>query len=244
MIPTKPNFSGAQLDEGMPKALQVYELLRAAIISMQFAPGEGLVERDLADELGVSRTPVREAILRLAGENLIIVKRSGGTFVNKIILRQVLEGQLVRDTLEMRVVQLAARNFRAELGGDFEAILVRQKAVADRKEVDEFFALDNEFHKLICTCSGYPNAWKTIHAATGQLDRVRRYAFPRKDNFEKVFREHSDIYTAIKMRDEKTAAGIFQIQLDSTFPTIELLRNLDSAYVVDDGINVSVSDLR
>ena len=78
---------------------------------MKLAPGETLSEKDTCAELGISRTPMREAVLRLAQEGLVNIVPSGGTFINKIVMKKVIEGHLVRSSLEMRTIRLAARNF-------------------------------------------------------------------------------------------------------------------------------------
>jgi GntR family transcriptional regulator, rspAB operon transcriptional repressor len=218
-------FKPDQLDGRTSKAAQVYELLRDAIISLKLPPDSPIVEKDICAQLGISRTPLREAIIQLAKESLIKIAPSDGTFVNKIVLREVLQGQLIRDTLEMRLTRLAARNFKPEFEKDFELALFKQKAAAKRKDVDEFFALDNEFHQLICFCAGFPDAWQTIHNATGQLDRVRRQAFPLESHYSTVYDEHSEIYGYLKRHDEDGAARAFQLQLDSTFASIEILRS-------------------
>jgi len=236
-------FTNEQIDGRMPKAMQVYELIRAAIISLKLTPGSAIVEKDICAQLGISRTPLREAILQLSQESLVNIKPSGGTFVNKIILRQVLEGQLVRDTLEMRLVRLAARRFDGQFEKEFDLALFKQRSAAERQDVDEFFALDNEFHRLICSVAGYPDIWETIHSATGQLDRCRRQAFPLEGHFMTVLKEHEDIYDCLKRHDEEGAAAAFQVQLDSTFPSLEVLRKHLPDLIQYDG-EVSVDDIR
>ncbi len=236
-------FNPDQLDGRTSKAAQVYELLRGAIISLRLPPDSPIVEKDICAQLGISRTPLREAIIQLAKESLIKIAPSDGTFVNKIVVREVLQGQLVRDTLEMRLTRLAARNFKPEFEKDFELALFKQKAAASREDVDEFFALDNEFHQLICACAGFPDAWQTIHNATGQLDRVRRQAFPLEGHYSTVFDEHSTIYDQLKKRDEDGAAHAFQLQLDSTFSSIGILREKQPDLLVGD-IEINVYSIR
>ncbi|WP_245490590.1 GntR family transcriptional regulator [Mesorhizobium sp. M7A.F.Ca.US.011.01.1.1] len=90
------------LTDSLPKTHQVYEIIREAIISMRLPPEAVLAEKEICAELGISRTPLREAILNLATQNLVVIRPSGGTVVNRIVLRQVLQGHMVRDTLEVR----------------------------------------------------------------------------------------------------------------------------------------------
>lgn len=237
------DLSATKIDSRLPKTTQVYEIIRNAIISMKLPPGAPIVDKEICQQLGISRTPLREAILQLSTESLVIVKPGGGTFVNHIILREVLEGQITRDTLEMRLVRLAARNFDPQFESEFEVALFRQKVAAERQDVDDFFALDNQFHRLICDCSGFPSGWRTIHGATGQLDRIRRHAFPAENHFFEVLDEHTKMYEYIRNRNEDGAAEIFQIQLDSTFPTLEIIRKLDPQLISYEG-HVSISDIR
>lgn len=236
-------FASTRLDDRLPKAVQVYEIMRSAIISMQLPPGAPIHEKEICLQLGISRTPLREAILQLATEDLVLVKPSGGTFVNRILLKEVLDGQITRDTLEMRLVRLAARRFRPDFASEFEVSLFRQARAAERRDFDEFFSLDNEFHRLICNCSGFPNSWRTIHMATGQLDRVRRLAFPIENNFAPVLREHTQIFECLRRNDEAGAASVMQEQLDSIFPTIDLIKRTRPELISDDEA-ISISDIR
>ncbi|MDT6942559.1 FCD domain-containing protein [Brucella pseudogrignonensis] len=88
--------------------------------------------------------------------------------------------------------------------------MFKQEAAAKRKDKDEFFALDNEFHKLICETAGFPDSWMTIHNATGQLDRVHRQAYPLEGHYSEVFNEHREIYERIRKRDEAGAASVYK----------------------------------
>src|ERR1700751_1292311 len=88
--------------------VEAYDALRASIISLQRAPGQRLSEAELAKELGVSRTPVREAIIQLRTDGLVEVTPQAGTFVSKISLRNVREAQFAREALECAAIREAA----------------------------------------------------------------------------------------------------------------------------------------
>ncbi|MDQ0474058.1 GntR family transcriptional regulator [Labrys wisconsinensis] len=242
MMPNLDFFDAARLDMRLPKTTQLYELVRGAIIAMVLPPGEAILEREICARLGVSRTPLREAVLQLATERLVVVRPGGGTFVNAIDLGEVLAGQLVRDTLEVRLTRLAARRFAPEQAKDFELSLYRQKEAARRRDVSEFFELDNGFHRLVCTVSGISGSWRTLHAATGQLDRVRRLAFPIEDNYETVLAEHAAIYEGVRRHDEAAAVAALQEQLDSIFVTIRLIREQRPELL--SGGEVGLADIR
>ena len=241
--PSPLGFNAGQINSKLPKSTQVYELLRAAIIEMKLLPSALVVEKEICNSLNVSRTPLREAIIQLESEGLVVVKPSGGTFVNLIDLKAVLNGQLTRDSLEARVVQLAARNYSSEFESWFEVSLFQQKSAVGRKDMNEFHRLDNGFHKLICEASGFASAWNTIHSATGQLDRIRRYALPSGDHFKESFREHAEIFSLIKARDEDGALKAFRHHIDRLFNEVELLKKIDPDFVLNGG-EISIKSIR
>ncbi len=213
---------------GLPKALWAYNVIRNAIITMKLAPGETLNEKEACAELGISRTPMREALLRLAQEGLVNIVPSGGTFVNKIAMRKVIEGHLVRSSLEMRMIRLAARHFDPVYEKDFDLLIFRQKEAAKRRDMDEAFKIDNEFHHLLCRVAGFANVWQTIHAATGQLDRVRRQAFPKMGYFDEVTDEHMALYAALRAHDESGAARLLKQHLGGILAAIEYIVQTDA----------------
>lgn len=231
-------FNPEQLDYRLPKTAQVYELLRSAIISLKLQPGETISEKDLCSQLDISRTPLREAILQLANQKLIIIRPNASTVVSPIKLKDVLEGQLVRETLEMRSVKLAARFFDDRHADAFNTSLLRQRSASQRKATDEFYALDEDFHKIICECSGYPNLWRLLNGAKGQLDRVRRWAFPVQNHFDEVIAEHEKIANAIMSNDEATAEHLMLAHLDSIFETLQILIDERSDFFTEDSIAI------
>lgn len=215
----------AELQNGQPKALWAYDAIRDAIISMRLVPGAVLNEKDICQQLGVSRTPMREAVLRLAQEGLIQVVPSGGTFVSKMDVRKILEGHLVRASIELQNIRIAARHYNPVYNKDLDLLIFRQKNAMEHRDSDEAFQVDNEFHKLICRIAGFPNLWKIIHSSTGQLDRARRYAFPEIGFFEEVVVEHGAIYQALKSKDEEEASRLMRHHLGSIRDIVQHVLN-------------------
>lgn len=205
------------------KAARVYAELRDAIISMRLRPGARLVEKDLCETLGVSRTPLRDAILRLAQERLVTVVPSDATFVNKVIAEAVVEGQIVRESLELRMVTLAAEFFDPVFEARFELVLFRERKAAERQDNEESFVLDNAFHRLLCECAGFPHVWETIRNATGQLDRVRRRSFPLQDFHMQVLEEHQAIFDAVSRKDPEAAERILKTHLNGNLRSLRVL---------------------
>ncbi|PZU24187.1 MAG: transcriptional regulator [Shinella sp.] len=227
-------FRPIEAGDGQPKAAKTYSELRDAIITMKLQPGVALQEREICAQLAISRTPMREAVLRLAQEGLVNVIPSGGTFVNKISVRDVIEGQIVRDALELRMVRLAARNFDSTHERAFDLLMFRQQEAGKRRDADEAFTIDNEFHRQICTVAGFPNIWQTIHAATGQLDRLRRQAFPKEGFFDEVVEEHAAIQKALAAHDEAEAVRLMKAHLNGIAQVLRFVMASDPGIVSDE----------
>ncbi len=206
-----------------PKSTQVYVLIRKAIIQLVLPPGAVINEKTICEKLGISRTPLREAIRQLAAENLVHVIPDTATRIAQINLQDVFDGQLVRDALEMRVVRLAATRMSVEFEKRFNANLERQSTLAHARDFDGFYDLDEEFHRLISECGASVKVWKIICDAKAQLDRVRRLVFPLKNHLDIVLSEHLNILDGLRRRDEAFAADAMQAHLDRVFETIRVL---------------------
>ncbi len=212
-----------RLDRGSVKSAQVYGLIRQAIIQLTLPPGAAINEKAICERLGISRTPLREAVLQLTAENLVTVIPDTATRVAPIHLQDVFDGQLVRDALEMRVVRLAATRMSPEFEQRFDANVRRQAALAAARDFDGFYELDEEFHRLISECGASIKVWKIINGAKAQLDRVRRLVFPLNNHLDVVLEEHLNILDGLRRRDEEVAADAMQAHLNRVFDTIKIL---------------------
>jgi DNA-binding GntR family transcriptional regulator len=209
-------------------------LAREAIVSLWLKPGQAVSEKEIASQLGVSRTPVREALMRLSDEGLIEVFRQSGTFVSPIKLHDVYEGQLVREALEIAVVRRATRKFDRRFESRFQALLARQRECAKWNDYDGFHALDEEFHRTISECSGTPRVWRIIISAKAQLDRVRRLGIRAPGQFQQILQQHESIVAGMKSGDEALAASALQEHLNAVFTSIRLLLDENSAYFLSE----------
>ena len=135
--------------KGQPPRLsvrdQTLETLRRRIISLQLPPGEPLSENELAQELGVSRTPVRESLILLREEGLVQVYPQIGSFVSLVDLSRVSEAQFVREAIECA----SLRDLSVDAAGiaGLREILQSQREADANGDVEEFFRLDEEFHR-------------------------------------------------------------------------------------------------
>ncbi len=217
-----PSFV-AMVDPALPKTAQVYEVIRRAIVGLAMPPGSVIDERAICEQLGVSRTPLREAILKLSDEHLVVVVPNSGTYVSRIDLQTVFDGQLVRDALEIKVVGLAAIKMSPTFERKLDFNMYQQKRLAAELDYDGFYELDEAFHLMICEHGASLRIWKIVYGAKGQLDRVRRLAFPVPMHLETVLTEHAAIADGLRLRDPEAAAAAMKLHLDRLFQTIRTL---------------------
>lgn len=224
--PDEPGLPGSlinSIDPALPKTAQVYWIMRRAIVGLVLQPGSIVNERLICEQLGISRTPLREAILQLNAENLVSVVPNSGTFVAKIDLQSVFDGQLVRDALEMKVVRLAATRMTPQFERSLDFNIHQQKRMAADRDFDSFYLLDEAFHEMIAVFGASAYVWKILNGAKAQLDRVRRLSFPLVSHLDVVLAEHGAIIDGLKLRDPDPAAAAMKVHLDRTFRMIHRL---------------------
>ena len=151
-----------------------YRVLKGNIMSLELKPGELLSESDLSEKLKISRTPIREVIMKLKNEHLIEVKPQAGTYVSLIDKEIIDEAIFMRKLLEKGVLREACNEFSEEMFMELEKNLFAQKLVLnkDGKE-NEFHNLDKEFHKLIFIGCHKINIWESIMKISTHYNRMR-----------------------------------------------------------------------
>ena len=201
-------------------APQIYEDLRERIISVALVPGELLSEVRIAQDYGVSRTPVREAFKRLEEERLLEVVPKVGSFVARIDLDSVRDSQFIRQTLECRIVELAADRISPAQCARLEETLERQKAAVAAEDSGAFFRADEQMHEMLAAISGHRSAWAVIHEAKAQLDRLRRLALADPAHQRRRYDEHSAIVRRVCAGDGAGAAVAMREHLSSILGAI------------------------
>jgi DNA-binding GntR family transcriptional regulator len=226
------------MDPSLPKTGQVYELIRRAIVGLSLPPGSNINEKVICEQLAISRTPLREAILQLQSENLVTVMPNSGTYVSRIDLQSVFDGQLIREALEMKLVRLAATRMSPIFERQLDFNMHQQRRLAMELDYDGFYELDEAFHSMICEFGASIRIWRIVNGAKAQLDRVRRLAFPVPTHLEAVLREHSAIVDGLKLRDPESAAAAMKIHLERVFETIRRLITERRDYFASDANDI------
>jgi DNA-binding GntR family transcriptional regulator len=175
-------------------AEQCSDLLREQIIWGRLAPGARLVETDLADELGVSRTPVREALKRLEDDGLIL-RRGGRLTVATFDQGVAVERLLIRELLEPFVAKESAPRLTGPDLARLRSILGEMEAQLDQRQynVRHSAELNMEFHDLLNSRCPYPLIIKTSRVALDAHSAVRLYSTYTVDDLHRVHDEHAEI---------------------------------------------------
>ncbi len=187
----KPRNQNIALDKNSSVAVQVHYHLRQQILRLNLKPGMALSEKELSLQLGVSRTPVREAFIRLSEEGLVDIFPQRGTIVAPIRMDEIKEAQFLREILETAIVRRAAENIEKKFLNLLETNLANQKKSLEHADFTEFMELDEEFHHLLCQGVSFPRAWRVIQAVKGQLDRMRFIGLPQPGHAALMFHQHS-----------------------------------------------------
>ncbi len=178
---------------GLSTGDQVYAALRAAIVSAELEPGRRLSENELAELLGVSRTPVREALARLRDERLVAIVPQLGTFVTLISPAAVEDAAFVREALECAAIRRAVERVGDASDAALAALqanLAAQERAEQTADADAFDALDDALHRLLAELSGHEIAWSLARRANGHLDRVRGLSLPEPGYLGEMVAEH------------------------------------------------------
>lgn len=185
-----------------------YRVLKGNIMSLELKPGELLSESDLSEKLNISRTPIREVIMKLKNEHLIEVKPQAGTYVSLIDEEIIDEAIFMRKLLEKEVLIEACNKFSEEILMELEKNLFAQKLVLDKvgKE-NEFHNLDIEFHRLIFIGCNKVNIWESIMKISTHYNRMRLLSEMKSDK-KQIIEQHR-IY--IDMIKNKSKDGIEEV---------------------------------
>ena len=207
----------ARIDRGRPIPDQVYALLRRTIVTLRLPPGAAIVEKDITQQLGISRTPVRDAVRLLAEEGLVNIKPQSGTFVALINREQLEEGRLIRRALEIEGIKLAVQNVTQERIDTLQGIIAAQERAGGRGDHIGFIDLDDRFHRHISEMSGHLRLWKVITGVKAQLDRMRLMAAPFPGQERRVIGQHQAIADALQKRNEERCVRALEHHLDDAY---------------------------
>lgn len=211
----------------------VCDLLLDQIVTFKLKPFEVLSEKRISESVGVSRTPVREALARLAGQRLVDIYPQRGTFVAPLRHEDLARSQFMREALEVGLVQrVTAMPDRAVLVKQLRAEVELQKMFSKLDDDTRFYGSDEDFHRAIATFAGLPGIWDEIKRGKVHMDRCRRLALATLDKEVGVVADqHQAIVDAIEGGDARAAAVATRKHLRRILDFVEKIPETYPEYV-------------
>jgi DNA-binding GntR family transcriptional regulator len=201
---------------------QVQDLIRDAIVKLDFTPGEFIRKEAICQRLGVSRFPVSEALGRLADEGFVEILPQRGTRVSCIDIAACRHAMFMRRAIEGEAMRVIASRVDETLIARIDENLREQEIAIERNDGSQFFRLDHAFHDLLLGSLGYSRVQSVVDAARAKLDRTREFLLRAPLRRSRSYLEHVAIADALKRRDPEAAQNAMVHHLDRSMDEIEL----------------------
>ena len=196
------------MNEYLPLRDVVFNTLRQAILKGELKPGERLMEIALAERLGVSRTPIREAMRKLEQEGLVVMIPRKGAYVDGISLKDIHEVYEIRAALEALALELAAKYITDEELDELALQVKEEEALTDVGRLNEIIFIDSSFHDLIYQYARNSKLTQFVEILQEQFKRFRALPLGGSARSNTALEEHQQILEALKNHDSILAAQL------------------------------------
>lgn len=220
------DLNSLEIKNYKPLGEVVFDYLRNAILSGELKPGERLMEVTIAEQLGVSRTPVREAIRKLEKEKFVIMIPRKGAYVADLTKKDILEVLEIRKELEGFAAELAATRMEEQEIEKLGEILSDFNLCMDAMDKKRMIETDNAFHSTIFEATKNSRLMHMIYDLHDQFQRFRLIYFSEFSNFKEIQASHIRIYNAIINKDAETARTEAESHVD-------LIRELVNKWIME-----------
>ncbi len=210
---------------------KTYRMIKEQIIDLTLKPGDKISETEISKRFDISRTPAREALVRLAEEKLVESIPYKGTFISKLSFKNITDALFIRQTLECKIIrELISKITEINLDVCYQN-LDKQKKAMEEKNLKDFFTLDEQFHRLFYTLSGHERVYDAVQDIFVHYNRVR-YLTIHLPKHENIYQEHLNILVALKEGDENKALSCLHIHLNNTpFEKEKLLNDFHNFFI-------------
>jgi GntR family transcriptional regulator, rspAB operon transcriptional repressor len=222
-----------RLDRDRQAAPQVFERLRGMIISLALPPGSPLSRAALAEQFGVSSTPIRDALMRLEEEGLVDVFPQYATVVSRVDVHLAQQAHFLRQAVELEIVRMLAISHDAALITELKKTIARQQQFAKAGDFEKFMAADNEFHAQIYAATDKQDIWSLVRSRSGHIDRLRQLHLPSPGKAQDIVRHHKLITTAIAAGEPDEAQKHLRTHLSGTLSELVRIRARYPEYLSD-----------
>ena len=213
-----------ELDRRSSAVPQIYDRLRQLIVELRLRPQERLSKAELAKRFGISETPVREALLRLEEEGLVVIKPQSGTYVAPIDVERASEARFLRVSVEIEVVKQLCNNIDEDRLSELRSILTLQRFLCDCHDREGFSREDSAFHMAMYRMAGVGRLWRNVRSMRAHLTRLRMLDIPQPGTMDSIILEHEAIFEAVRARDALTGETAVRRHLSGTVAPIQTLK--------------------
>ena len=183
------------------------------IVNLNLAPGSQISENELAQQLGLSRTPVREALIELAKSRVVEIAPQKRTLVTPISYELVEEAAFIRRVLECAVVELACTMATSQDLAQLEETIQLQHFYLNGHSNQKLLELDDAFHAQLFQIAQKPQAFQLMKATSIHLDRIRRMSLESVKEL-KIVQDHQAILQALQQQDAQAARQAMELHLE------------------------------
>lgn len=209
------------VQKAQPYKYQVYDEIKRGILKGQYMPGDVLTERKLSDEMGISRTPIREAMQMLAHDGWLVMETYKGAVVREFDLEYVLEVLKIRKSLEMLAVEDAVLNLTDRDLEELEEIARCQRDMLNHYDEYDYIEMDRKFHQKIYELSHNRTLQSLLNNFNDIISFFGIRALKQKERKITTMEEHQKILNAVKSRDAGAAVCAMEEHMSKTFINIE-----------------------
>jgi DNA-binding GntR family transcriptional regulator len=184
---------------------RVYQSLKHAILTLAFRPGDIIRKPEICDRLGVSRSPVADAVARLAADGLVDVVPQAGTFVTRLSMTDIREGSFIREAIEVAAAERVATLITEDQLRDLRRSLRMQEALVADGDQQGFMLLDGQMHEMMLSYTGFPRLPQVSQTAWLSVHRARQLILPVEGRLQATLDEHRAILAAFEAHDPQAA---------------------------------------
>ncbi|MFZ5641457.1 MAG: GntR family transcriptional regulator [Bacillota bacterium] len=203
------------LDNYKPLREIVFEAIREAIINGTLKPGERLMEIQLAEEMGVSRTPVREAIRKLELEGFVVMIPRKGAYVAGLSMKDIADVFEIRAALEGLAAGLAAERITEEELEELERLLVKIGECIQSNDLNAVIEQDTEFHDVLFRATRNERLVQIVSNLREQIQRYRTASLSSPGRMKLALEEHKQIVEALSERDVEKAQQLAREHIEN-----------------------------
>lgn len=195
---------------------RVFHKIREDILKGKYRQNEAMKELQISKELGVSRTPVREALRQLELEGLVTIIPNKGAVVSGVSAKDIEDIYAIRSLIEGLSAKWAAENIGEAQLNELEEIVYLSEFHLKKGHIEQLYELDNKFHEMLYEASGSKILRHVLSDFHHYVQRVRKTSLAEPERAEKSIAEHKAILEALRSKDSEAARGLTNVHVQNT----------------------------